>query len=665
MSTDSPLPAPAIVLAASTLQETLGNFQIPSNSTSLDPIKGLAPSTGASDDSKGPSAVPVAHPPRSTRPAWLTLGSAEPTSTATTFNDEGRPSGFEYIDRGTEDRFDGRGFGGRITGARSFEWNLHGSASPATPLSLTKSSHQTWKRKLGPTELSYYLGSRGEGHSSGVNDMYLHIGFKAKSSLVSPDRVLSIWTELVTRHGLLGCTVEYAGFDSVYFVYHPPKSEGAKRRSASELMEMRTDTNAKELLDNYLNGPRTLSDSQLSRLIISTPASSFTDSSDDQEFDFFLFTTHFLGDGMALHTSANEFFTLLSGDGDNIEKVLSESQSAQSDSGSDDGMVDDGAGRLALPVELRIAQGDRYRRLAWAAARVDFERNEAKLIGGQTFPRPACKSFDRHTLVPTISYSSSDTKTILGTCKKNASTISHAVFALVNVAFIRSGVATNKELPMMVYSALNVRPWLKKDACEDWFHIAIGYYNIILPSFLPSTATPAQTFWQRALATRQQTFKVVKSSLLLSRTKIMALERERRSVGFEMEDERRRLEKQAKGAAGLGIMVGGVPLVAPEMKAVVRKPVVAEKKVPSTALMGLSMLGNLDAMYAHKSYTNLSLHTLTTGSRQRQAAILLFAYTFAGKFWLSLGYDSLGFKEGVVEGFWDELQKGVGEFLLS
>lgn len=56
--------------------------------------------------------------------------------------------------------------------------------------------------------------------------------------------------------------------------------------------------------------------------------------------------------------------------------------------------------------------------------------------------------------------------------------------------------------------------------------------------------------------------------------------------------------------------------------------------------------------------------SLTTGSRQRSGALLLFAYTFAGKLWLSLGYDAHGFQPGSIEGFWAALLSGVDEFLL-
>ena len=44
-------------------------------------------------------------------------------------------------------------------------------------------------------------------------------------------------------------------------------------------------------------------------------------------------------------------------------------------------------------------------------------------------------------------------------------------------------------------------------------------------------------------------------------------------------------------------------------------------------------------MYTHSAYSPLTLHTLTTGSRQRAGALLLFGYTFAGRLWVSLGWD--------------------------
>ena len=89
------------------------------------------------------------------------------------------------------------------------------------------------------------------------------------------------------------------------------------------------------------------------------------------------------------------------------------------------------------------------------------------------------------------------------------------------------------------------------------------------------------------------------------------------------------------------------------------------ERPPSNALIGLSLLGNLDATYKHSSFGDIHLHTLTTGSRQRAGAMLLFGYTFAGKLWISLGYDENGFERVVVDTFWSNLSVSIDELLIN
>ncbi|GAA5859673.1 hypothetical protein JCM8547_006187 [Rhodosporidiobolus lusitaniae] len=581
-----------------------------------------------------------------------------------------KPTGFEVLDAGYKGE----------TGAdeaRSFEWEAYANASSSSD------APTVFKRRLGPTEVSYYLGSRGEGIEGGVNDMYLHLGFKARSDLMNPDRVLDVWTEIVSRHALLASSVEFADYYDIRFRYEPPKTAAEARIKASSLLDLRTNQDGKVLLDAYLNGPRTLSDDRLAYLVISTPESTFSSRDDEQEYDFFLFSTHFLGDGMALHTTANEFFTLLGGspsealqdgvEGKNIEALrLSHGEPVPSAS----------TPTLAPAMESKLLLPRSWSRLGWSAARVEFENDQSSLIGGHAFPR--AKLDTRKTAVPTVSYDSDNTKRILGTCKKNGVTIAAAAFALANAAFVRSvkEERRNPTLPTMIYSALNVRPYLSKEE-TDWYHIAIGYYNVILPSFFPSSIPTSAAFWHQALSVRTQTSKAVKSPFLAPRTALMALERERRSIGWEKEDDAKRLaalETAQNGLQGLGIEAEGDEKVeeaerlkkeAVEMEK--RKKAEADKeeekprrvKVPNTALMGCSMLGNLDGMYKHADFHGIQLHTLTTGSRQRPGALLLFAYTFAGKLWFSLGYDQNGFEKGSIESWWDELLKGVDEFLMA
>ena len=71
-----------------------------------------------------------------------------------------------------------------------------------------------------------------------------------------------------------------------------------------------------ELIDAYLNGDRTLSNDRLSYLIISSDSANTnipTDHSPEsvKNYDLLICATHFLGDGMALHQFANDFFVIL------------------------------------------------------------------------------------------------------------------------------------------------------------------------------------------------------------------------------------------------------------------------------------------------------------------------------------------------------------------
>lgn len=98
-------------------------------------------------------------------------------------------------------------------------------------------------------------------------------------------------------------------------------------------------TFASDLIDSYLNGPRTLSNDRLSYLIVSQsdfddillsppPSPSVELESIDLDedgstsnYDILICATHFLGDGMALHQFANDFFGILGSSQNNAELV--------------------------------------------------------------------------------------------------------------------------------------------------------------------------------------------------------------------------------------------------------------------------------------------------------------------------------------------------------
>jgi len=358
-----------------------------------------------------------------------------------------------------------------------------------------------------------------------------------------------------------------------------------------------------------------------------------------------LCTTHYLGDGMALHNTANDFFNLLASgkSEDELRLMLSEEWQVRWGSVPHEMNVIPKALEDCIPVKWT-----RFRR---AAATVDFQLSQQKLVGGQAFPKR--KDPVRHTDVLTVSIPEERTKAILKKCKANGVSISAALFAVCNFAWARVG-GGRKELPAMIYSALNLRtsftvkppsPW------DSYWFLAIGYFNVVLPNFLPSDKNKMEkTFWLRARQAKVQSTSAVKSPLLVSRTHEMARERGSRARAWGKEDDEREKGTWVK------------PAPAPESEK--REPVLPVRaEAPSTAFMGLSLLGNLDGMYKHATFPSIQLHTLTTGARQRHGAMLLLSYTFVGKMWMTFGYDENGYEEGVVDRFWQDVLHCVEEFL--
>ena len=178
-----------------------------------------------------------------------------------------------------------------------------------------------------------------------------------------------------------------------------------------------------------------------------------------------------------------------------------------------------------------------------------------------------------------------------------------------------------------MYTAINLRPHLSNPVPTHWY-LALTYYNIVLPSFLPSH--PA-VFWHRARQVKSQTHRTVNSPFLVSRSLQMASTR--------------------------GSRARGLPQPPPPVEAIA-------PPAPSAALLGLSLIGNLDRTYTRASYpSSVQLHWVTTASRLKPGGMLLLEHTFGSKLWLHLCWDEMGFEEGQVERFWEVLKGSVEEFL--
>ncbi|KAH7100324.1 hypothetical protein BKA62DRAFT_706675 [Auriculariales sp. MPI-PUGE-AT-0066] len=512
------------------------------------------------------------------------------------------------------------------------------------------------RRNLGDSELSYFLPSRADG----VNDMYLHLGLTAPDHVFTPARVLPAAALLRLRHPLLASVYQEAAF-----VYVPPTDVHEALRQAQSSLTWSTDR-AEAHIDVYLNGPRTLSQEHLSHIVISLPAQhhvltppaspsptalalsptalpTLPPVVNSIQIDLLICAAHFIGDGMALHTFGNELLQLLAGPDEQTGTLRTESQLGQ--------MLREEIhqrfacdGPVALPGSLESGFQVQPSKFALAAARVDFFLDQHKCIGGHSFPRAESKK-DRQTILQTKTFDRATTTQMLRKCKANGVSISTALFAACSIAWARTKTASSQPptLPMMMYSAMNLRPYLPKP--ESYWFLSVGYFNVVLPAFLPPPeSTPTERiFWHRARSAKTQSAVATNSPLLVPRASIMAVQRGRRARAWAREDD-------------------GLPADPADTEPPISLDVGAS--APSRALLGLSLLGNLDAMYKHASYPSIQLSTLNTGSRQRRGGMLLFAYTFAGRLWLSFGWDVHGFDATVVERFWQETNGCLEEFLV-
>ncbi|KAJ7824440.1 hypothetical protein B0H14DRAFT_3728571 [Mycena olivaceomarginata] len=502
------------------------------------------------------------------------------------------------------------------------------------------------ERPLGETEVSYFLPSR----EDGVNDMYLHLGFRAPSQIMERGRARSVWSFLRLKHPLLASKVEMRHYDDIKFVYTLPESVTEAIESADSSLEYRSQSKdgipcpyllrsfhlSPEMIDTYLNGPRTLSTKRLSYLVISQQQTELNQ--ELPNFGFMLCAAHFIGDGLALHNFANDFFSLLASDrtdGD-LECLL-----------TDEWYTRWGENKLENSLRLPSSLEDRLPHIPdgkfhRAVRRVDHENSQAKLIGGHSFPRR--HEIPRKTVTPTVSIDAKRTKLMLKKCKAQSVSISSALFSIVNIAWGRT-CDRDWELPIMMYSALNLRPVLtaSKALNDSYCYLAIGYFNVVLPSFYPKSGSIEdieKMFWHRARAAKNQSTRAAKTPLLVPRSHEMARERGQRARMWACED-----DEKVRGT-------WNAPPSAP-----------AASAPPSTALIGLSLLGNLDVIYKHNHFPGVQLQGLTTGSRQRAGGILLFGYTFAGRLWISLGYDQAGFDD-TVERFWENVLSAVDTLLV-
>jgi hypothetical protein len=246
--------------------------------------------------------------------------------------------------------------------------------------------------------------------------------------------------------------------------------------------------------------------------------------------------------------------------------------------------------------------------------------------------------------------------------------------------------------PSLMYSAVGMRgilpPLPPSRVPHSHAQLAIGYYNVMLPTddylalFSPTTDGSAGTggggkesllqsrrsewFWRQVREARRQGSAVTKHPNFMSRSVEHGKERYARAKVFARQDDIRLglvpppppppptfstsqhppSESSPPSSRGLG-------------------PGASTLKHPSAALIGLSLIGDLDRLYIGHQFPNIKLLFCTSGTRKGPGALLIFSHTLAERLYIHVGWDKGGFEEGLIEDFADGLVACIEEFALD
>ncbi|KAJ7098306.1 hypothetical protein C8R44DRAFT_811305 [Mycena epipterygia] len=462
----------------------------------------------------------------------------------------------------------------------------------------------SYQRLLGDSEYALFLGSQ-----NALGDMFLHLAVRASRHCFHADRVQIAWGLIRRNNPLLMSKVLVDGGDLTGARFSFCPSENVMQEAAAALRFSHQTKD--ELISAYMDGPRILSNEYLSYLIISEPE----DISDHEasEYHILMCAPHFIGDGTALHQSTHELICLLTSEKTNAE-LAEELEKPQN-----------WADILPLSVESRLSAPASA--LGRAACKINYLQTLSREIGGHTFSRT--QRGPKHTILQEREFSEAQTAAILANCKTNSVTVNHALTALCNIAWARC-TSQPPELPIMLYTAANLRPHLAPQSSASQWFLALAYFTISLPAFVPAKKAGV---WHRARAAKAQMQQAVRSPLLPARALLSAAARARRTPPSAF-----------------------VP--PPESPALPARP------AASAALLGISLIGDLDRTYARAAYgPGVHLHSVATASRLKPGGLLLLGHSFGARLVLQLCWDSMGFAEGEVERFWAALTDAVTEFL--
>ncbi|KAF7315961.1 hypothetical protein MIND_00112900 [Mycena indigotica] len=480
----------------------------------------------------------------------------------------------------------------------------------------------TFKRPLGPNELSYFLPSR----AYGLNDIFTRITFFAPAELISPFRIQVAWAVTLLRHTLLASTIEMkpGDYDGAEFVYTPPIDAQDAFRQAGAFIHFHDSKCRRDLLDRVYNGPRMLPPASqgLSRLDIARFGQAPGEPDGVHEFQLFFWTPHSITQSPAAHRCLNGIFEILAGGHKNTTNPRSNEELLK--------LLDE-EWRTRWPnrtQEHPIPPSSETR-----MGLLGYEeplKDDTPSKGGQTFPR----------VVPSNTYGS------IRTIPQQVS-FGNVVFALSNLAWNRLAtshpeLSAPRSPPTVMYTAIGLRglaPGLELSptpTCDPWdMSLTLGYHTVSLPV---SAQESLPFLWKQARLAQAQMrdYTHDEPTSLRGRVLTTALARAERAKAWARIDD---------GFAST--------------------PAVSSKSQGAPALLGITHTGETKSVYRTSYYPSLKLIETVGGSRKGPGGILLSSRTFLGQLNLWLAWDDAVRPPGLLEEYWGHLVDGMHQYVLG
>ncbi|KAK7044511.1 hypothetical protein R3P38DRAFT_2509223 [Favolaschia claudopus] len=516
---------------------------------------------------------------------------------------------------------------------------------PATPI---------YRRALSPNELSYFLPSR----AYGLNDTCNRIIFHAPPSLVSPLRVGIAWAIMRLRHSLLACRIEMSPgkYDEVQFVLRLPSSPSNAVAQAGSSIRFFNDVSGTKLFSDALSGQRVLSSERLSGIDIALHGEI---SAGIHEFHFVYMLHHMINDSLAMHRAQDHMCELLGGSeipggpprtdlelGKILEREWTQRCSAQ--------RIPHHAIIPSAEDRIQGRSQSKFRDAAWM---VDHENIQKRFIGGHVVPRLKRTNTIVQLRWLKARFDVAQTNAIMAQCKAKRVTIANAMFAVINFAWIRlcasrPDLTERTDLPMLMYTAINLQRYLQPSSpLDSYISLALEYHNVVLPAFIPRDIDPVRIFWARGREAQRQMFRHAHSPLVLNRAVVSGKRRGQRAKAYA------RLDDEADGTLPPTRRNNTIP---------VSPPPKLDVAAPALALVGLSNVGDPYAtVFRPHLYPSIAVQDTGGMGRGGPGGMIFQTLTFKGRFSINCVYDEPAFVPGLVEEFYRYVVDGVHECVIG